>query len=64
MNIRFLQDNKIPLVLALDVDGTRVYYEHKIDDSFVFMVDCATEEKAMDSNYSFDRDIAFDSQRL
>ncbi len=48
MNIKFLQDNKIPLVLALDVDGTRVYYEHKIDDLFVFTVDCATEEKAME----------------
>lgn len=48
MNIKFLQKNKIPLVLALDVDGTRVYYEHKIDDSFVFTVDYSTEEKAME----------------
>ena len=48
MNVKFLQQNKIPLVLALDVDGTRVYYERKTNDSFVFTVEYATEEKAME----------------
>lgn len=48
MNIKFLQDNKIPLVLALDVDGTRVYYEHKKGGPFEFVVEFATEEKAME----------------
>ena len=48
MNIKFLQNNKIPLVLALDVDGTRVYYERKKGGSFEFIVEFATEEKAME----------------
>lgn len=52
MNIKFLQNNKIPLVLALDVDGTRVYYNRKtndsFDDSFEFVVEYATEEEAME----------------
>lgn len=49
MNIKFLQDNKIPLVLALDVDGTRVYYNRKTGScSFEFIVEFATEEKAME----------------
>jgi len=48
MNIKFLQNNKIPLVLALDVDGTRVYYNRKTNDSFEFTVEFATEEEAMD----------------
>lgn len=48
MNIKFYQPYKIPLVLALDVDGTRVYYEHKKGGPFEFIVEFATEEKAME----------------
>lgn len=47
MNIKFLQNKKIPLVLALDVDGQRVCYE-KYGGSIVFKMYSISKEKAME----------------
>lgn len=47
MNIKFFQDDKVPLRLILDVDGQRVYYE-KQGGSIVFKMYSISEEKAME----------------
>ena len=47
MNIKFLQQDKIPLRLILDVDGQHVYYE-KQGGSIVFKMYSISKEKAME----------------